>query len=226
MATHSSILAWTIPWTEAPAGYSPQGCTESYTTEATEHTWVVSTLGNEQPPGLGLTPSFREETWIPAHLLRTPHCQGQSSHLLSPAQAQWHVGFTEPETGGKISPSGKKKKREEKQKPLNAVNPHASLAPQTRGFLCLRAGSPGCITYPQARCSGSFVLDTNTSMDAICWHKTRLPKGSPSPRRHGPWSGPPCPDDRLAVCGATPCYSCKPFPGNSAPASSTLPPLP
>ena len=35
MATHSSILAWTIPWTEEPAGYSPQGCTESYTTEAT-----------------------------------------------------------------------------------------------------------------------------------------------------------------------------------------------
>ena len=23
MATHSSILAWRIPWTEEPAGYSP-----------------------------------------------------------------------------------------------------------------------------------------------------------------------------------------------------------
>ena len=23
MATHSSILAWKIPWTEEPAGYSP-----------------------------------------------------------------------------------------------------------------------------------------------------------------------------------------------------------
>ena len=23
MATHSSILAWEIPWTENPAGYSP-----------------------------------------------------------------------------------------------------------------------------------------------------------------------------------------------------------
>ena len=28
MATHSSILAWRIPWTEEPVGYSPQGCTE------------------------------------------------------------------------------------------------------------------------------------------------------------------------------------------------------
>ena len=26
MTTHSSILAWRIPWTENPEGYSPQGC--------------------------------------------------------------------------------------------------------------------------------------------------------------------------------------------------------
>ena len=26
MATHSSILAWEIPWTEEPGGYSPWGC--------------------------------------------------------------------------------------------------------------------------------------------------------------------------------------------------------
>ena len=26
MATHSSILAWKIPWTEEPSGYSPWGC--------------------------------------------------------------------------------------------------------------------------------------------------------------------------------------------------------
>ena len=25
MATHSSILAWKIPWTEEPVGYSPWG---------------------------------------------------------------------------------------------------------------------------------------------------------------------------------------------------------
>ena len=29
MATHSSILAWRIPWTEALAGYSPWGHKES-----------------------------------------------------------------------------------------------------------------------------------------------------------------------------------------------------
>ena len=26
MGTHSSILAWEIPWTEEPGGYSPWGC--------------------------------------------------------------------------------------------------------------------------------------------------------------------------------------------------------
>ena len=34
MATHSSILAWRIPWTEL-VGYSPRGCKESDTTEVT-----------------------------------------------------------------------------------------------------------------------------------------------------------------------------------------------
>ena len=33
MATHSSILAWRIPWTEEPAGYSPGGQKELDTTE-------------------------------------------------------------------------------------------------------------------------------------------------------------------------------------------------
>ena len=33
MATHSSILAWEIPRTEEPAGYSPWGRKESDTTE-------------------------------------------------------------------------------------------------------------------------------------------------------------------------------------------------
>ena len=35
MATHSSILAWRIPRTEEPVGYSPYGLKEPDTTEAT-----------------------------------------------------------------------------------------------------------------------------------------------------------------------------------------------
>ena len=38
MATHTSILAWTILWTEEPlVGYSPQGHKESDRTKATQH---------------------------------------------------------------------------------------------------------------------------------------------------------------------------------------------
>ena len=32
-ATHASVLAWRIPWTEDPAGYSPSGHNESDRTE-------------------------------------------------------------------------------------------------------------------------------------------------------------------------------------------------
>ena len=37
-ATHSSILAWTIPGMEEPGGYSPGDRKELDTTEVTEHT--------------------------------------------------------------------------------------------------------------------------------------------------------------------------------------------
>ena len=33
MATHSSILAWRIPWMEEPGGLQSVGCKESDTTE-------------------------------------------------------------------------------------------------------------------------------------------------------------------------------------------------
>ena len=33
MATHSSILAWKIPWTEDPGGLQSWACKESNTTE-------------------------------------------------------------------------------------------------------------------------------------------------------------------------------------------------
>ena len=38
MATHSSTLAWKIPWMEKPVGYSSWGCKESDTTKQLTHT--------------------------------------------------------------------------------------------------------------------------------------------------------------------------------------------
>ena len=37
MATHSSILAWRIPWTEEPGGHTLWGYKESDTTEHSHH---------------------------------------------------------------------------------------------------------------------------------------------------------------------------------------------
>ena len=45
MATHSSILAWRIPWTEEPGGLQSLGSQESDTTElqsAHTHTHFIS----------------------------------------------------------------------------------------------------------------------------------------------------------------------------------------
>ena len=44
MATHSSILAWRIPWTEEPGGLQPMG-TESDRTEGTLPASTVASLG-------------------------------------------------------------------------------------------------------------------------------------------------------------------------------------
>ena len=47
MAAHSSILAWRIPWTEEPVGYSPWGRKASDTTEVTEHAHTLGILVRE-----------------------------------------------------------------------------------------------------------------------------------------------------------------------------------
>ena len=43
MAIHSSILAWRIPWTEEPEGYSPWGGKEPEMTAMIQHVLRVET---------------------------------------------------------------------------------------------------------------------------------------------------------------------------------------
>ena len=45
MATHSSILAWRIPWTEEPGGLQSLGRRESDTTERLHFHFSLSPLG-------------------------------------------------------------------------------------------------------------------------------------------------------------------------------------
>ena len=40
MATHSSICAWRIPWTEEPSGQQSMGSQETDTTERLTHTYT------------------------------------------------------------------------------------------------------------------------------------------------------------------------------------------
>ena len=47
MATHSSILAWNIPWTEELVGYSPWGCKELDMTEQLSTHTHTHTQGNK-----------------------------------------------------------------------------------------------------------------------------------------------------------------------------------
>ena len=44
MATYSNILAWKIPWTEEPGGYSPWGRRESDTTDWAQQHRVLHML--------------------------------------------------------------------------------------------------------------------------------------------------------------------------------------
>ena len=53
MATHPSILAWRIPWTEGPSGLSPWGRKESDTTEVTQHTQGSRAGMRHDPSKLG-----------------------------------------------------------------------------------------------------------------------------------------------------------------------------
>ena len=51
MATHSSTLAWKIPWTEEPVGYSPWDHKESDTAERLHFHFSLSCIreGNGNP---------------------------------------------------------------------------------------------------------------------------------------------------------------------------------
>ena len=40
MATHSSILAWEIPWIEEPGGLQPTGSDAGVTEHANVYTWL------------------------------------------------------------------------------------------------------------------------------------------------------------------------------------------
>ena len=82
MATHSSILAWRVPWTEQPGG--PQ----SMTSQRTRHAWVTTTfsfqrLVHTNPNGKTLTASQAPCESAP-HTCISTSCRGlrEEVHIL------------------------------------------------------------------------------------------------------------------------------------------------
>ena len=80
MATHSSILAWKIPSTEEPGGYSPWGHTKSWTCLYAGQEATVRT-------GHGTTDWFQIEKGV---------CQGG---ILSPCLFNLHAEYIMRNTG-------------------------------------------------------------------------------------------------------------------------------
>ena len=66
MATHTSIVAWRIPWTEEPGGLQSMGHKESDTTEWLTSTldksvlWEISIRDVSNMPG----PGFASKSWL------------------------------------------------------------------------------------------------------------------------------------------------------------------
>ena len=59
MATHSSILAWEISWTEEPGGLQSKG------SKRVGHDWAHIHYRNSQLWHLGSSSPTRDGTWVP-----------------------------------------------------------------------------------------------------------------------------------------------------------------
>ena len=112
MATHSSVLAWRIPWTEEP-GYRPWGCKESDTTKwltlPLEEIWKLS----HTPKGFGTqgSPTSRPlciiilQAWFCRLCYSVVSSSLQSRGLIA-CQAPLSMGFSRQEYwSGLLCPS-------------------------------------------------------------------------------------------------------------------------
>ena len=59
MATHSSMLAWRIPWTEDPAGLQSMGCKELEVTDQ-----LNNNKSGFPDSSIGKNPPAMQETWV------------------------------------------------------------------------------------------------------------------------------------------------------------------
>ena len=115
MATHSSILAWRIPWTEELGGLQSTGRKESDTTEQL-HFLSLSLFTQRKP--------LEYKTWhhptTSSNLCRTPHLNNKQNKNTNPMSSRQDHHLTQP------CPSEEKQtnKPQHKSHPIHAHTKH------------------------------------------------------------------------------------------------------
>ena len=82
MATHSSILAWNIPWTEEPGGLGSMGLQRVGHDRATKHTHThthTHTKGNKDTKTYEII-SLEQLSWYKAVIKQGPGVVGGTLH--------------------------------------------------------------------------------------------------------------------------------------------------
>ena len=89
MATHSSILAWRIPWTKEPGRLQSVGCKQSDTTEDTKPPHSSDADGTQFEHRRLLQPSLVSSLPLDSKLLESRSCL---TLLLTPRDkhSSWH----------------------------------------------------------------------------------------------------------------------------------------
>ena len=91
MATHSSILAWRIPWTEEPGGLQ-----STMRSQKVGHTWVTNTHKSRRHAGYILY-SYCLLTWLGLDTIR---CYGHLWHYMPWRSVFQKIFPTEPQSMG------------------------------------------------------------------------------------------------------------------------------
>ena len=136
MAIHSSILAWRIPWTEEPGGYSPWGCIESDTVEATQHAHTDTTPVFKKiinPLFLPLINKHRLQVRIPAE-------RKLRGHSWARVQTGFLVDIPSPPQSSEWDSQGTHLTSQLRVRGLAALN---SLIPRAGGAQQTWEGKPG-----------------------------------------------------------------------------------
>ena len=109
MATHSGILAWEVPWTEEPVGYSPWGCKESDATWQLDNTNQVSTWKDVHHSQESVSPLCCRsvgKVLVSFH----HHLDHSNSHYFRPVGWERSLFFNNRVDLGTIGQKGKKRK--------------------------------------------------------------------------------------------------------------------